>query len=111
MALPNFEHLNAHLPSAALKATRNAALLPADINFHRSMNTDFASNLDDFSSKVLSLTNRLLVLSSTIDSAGKSKGKLNSQDDVLDHFESVVVDRIDQLLERVVSVNILGNSV
>ncbi|KAF9015830.1 hypothetical protein BDZ89DRAFT_1094618 [Hymenopellis radicata] len=99
--VPNFEHINAHLPGAALKATRNAALLPADISFHKTMDQDFAQDLDEFSSKVLSITNRLLELSSTIDSAGKGKAKLESQDDVLDSFESCVVDRIDLLLERV----------
>ncbi len=103
--VPDFDHINAHLPGAALKATRNAALLPADISFHKTMDQDFAQDLDEFSSKVLSITNRLLELSSTIDSAGKGKAKLESQDDVLDSFESCVVDRIDLLLERVVSHN------
>ena len=67
------------------------------------MDPDFAKDLDEFSSKVLSITNRLLELASTIDSSGKGKGRLHNVDDVLDNFESCVVDRVDQLLERVVS--------
>ncbi|PBK67308.1 hypothetical protein ARMSODRAFT_1086260 [Armillaria solidipes] len=56
---------------------------------------------DAFSSKVLFLTNRLLELAATIDSSGKGKGKVRSEDDVLDNFETLIVDRMDQLLERV----------
>ncbi|KIY69320.1 hypothetical protein CYLTODRAFT_372907 [Cylindrobasidium torrendii FP15055 ss-10] len=97
----DFEQLNTKVPAAALKATRTAALLPVDILFHKSMDAAFAQDLDEFSSKVLSLTNRLLDLSSTIDSSGKSKGGLREEEDVLDRFDSCVVDRVDQLLERV----------
>ncbi len=99
----NFEELNTNIPRAALKATRNAALLPPDIAFHKSMDPAFAKDLDAFSSKVLFLTNQLLELAATIDSSGKGKGKVRSEDDVLDSFETLIVDRIDQLLERVVS--------
>ncbi|KAK0185739.1 ribonuclease H-like domain-containing protein [Armillaria mellea] len=85
----NFEELNTNIPRAALKATRNAALLPPDIAFHKSMDPAFAKDLDAFSSKVLFLTNQLLELAATIDSSGKGKGK------------TLIVDRMDQLLERV----------
>lgn len=91
----NFDEYTSELQSAALKATRNVLALPSDIGFHRSMDTDFSKDLDIFSSRVLSLTNRLLAL---VD----GKGKLSSQDDVLDSFHSLVVDSIDQVLERTV---------
>lgn len=97
----NFEELNTNIPRAALKATRNAALLPPDIAFHKSMDPAFAKDLDAFSSKVLVLTNQLLGLAATIDSSGKGKGKVRSEDDILDSFETLIVDRMDQLLERV----------
>ncbi|KAK0437138.1 ribonuclease H-like domain-containing protein [Desarmillaria tabescens] len=97
----NFEELNTNIPRAALKATRNAALLPPDLAFHKSMDPSFAKDIDVFSSKVLFLTNRLLELAATIDTPGKGKGKVRSEDDILDSFETLIVDRMDQLLERV----------
>lgn len=92
-----------NIPRAALKATRNAALLPPDIAFHKSMDPTFAKDLDAFSSKVLFLTNQLLELAATVHTSGKDKGKgkVRSEDDILDSFETLVVDRMDQLLERV----------
>ena len=105
----NFDAFNSDLQENALKTTRNALALPSDVAFHRSIDADFAKDLDDFSSRVLSLTNKLLSLvgtSDTIQSSlmGKGKGKLENQDDVVDNFHSLVVDSMDQLLERTVSV-------
>lgn len=107
IASGNFDDFNSQLQEKALKATRSALALPADVAFHRSMDSSFSKDLDDFSSGVLSLTNKLLVLVSTADPAqsarAKSKAKLENQDDVLDNFRSLVVDSMDQLLERTVS--------
>ena len=70
------------------------------------MDPELAQDLDYFSARVLSVANNLLALVSTADSTqntkGKGKLKLESQDDVVDSFQSLVVDTMDQLLERAV---------
>ncbi|KAH7923828.1 hypothetical protein BV22DRAFT_557849 [Leucogyrophana mollusca] len=100
----SFDEYNSTLQGTALKATRHAVSLPTDLAFHRSMDSDLAQELDAFSSRVLSLTNSLLALVSTSETAqnarGKGRAKLESQDDVVDGFHSLVVDSMDQLLER-----------
>ena len=107
IASSSFNDYNAQLQSAALKATRAAVALPSDIPFHRSVHPDFAQELDECSANVLSLTNKLLALSSTLNSSnggrGKGKARLELQDDVVDNFRSLVVDAMDQVLERAVS--------
>ena len=103
----SFDVFNSKLQASALKATRSAVGLPADIAFHHSIDPAFAKDVDAFSSRVLSLTNKLLNFVATADesqrSKGKGKAKLQSQDDVVDNFHSLVVDSMDQLLERTVS--------
>ncbi len=102
-----FDEQHSKLQASALKATRNAASLPADINFYRSIDTDLAHDVDAISSRVLNLTNKLLQLSSSTDkkvATGKGKAKLKDQDDVVDNFRSLVVDVMDQLFERTVSI-------
>jgi exosome complex exonuclease RRP6 len=102
-----FDDFNAQLQAKALKATRGALALPADVAFHRAMDSSFSRDLDGFSSGVLSLTNKLLGLVATADATHstrmKGKAKLENQDDVVDNFHSLVVDSVDQLLERTVS--------
>ncbi|KAJ3571226.1 hypothetical protein NP233_g3891 [Leucocoprinus birnbaumii] len=103
-----FDEYNTKLQTSALKATRNAATLPADINFYRSLDTGTAHDIDSISSRVLNLTNKLLELSNGVnDNApekakgkGKGKAKLEDKDDVVDDFHSLVVDAMDQLFER-----------
>jgi exosome complex exonuclease RRP6 len=103
----NFETYNARLLTSALNATRMAAGIPSDVAFHRSMDSGFAHELDAFTGRVLSVTNRLLSLVSTVDQSRASKGKarLGSQDDVVDNFYSLIVDATDQLLERTVRIH------
>ncbi|KAJ7229199.1 hypothetical protein GGX14DRAFT_417073 [Mycena pura] len=100
----SFLDLTSRVQTAALNATRSAAGLPTDIQFHRSIDSEFAEDLDTFSSRVLALTNNLLSLVATADpsqsSRLKGKAKLQTQDDVVDDFHSLVVDSMDQLLER-----------
>jgi exosome complex exonuclease RRP6 len=97
---------NGRLQTCALNATRKAAVFPPDVAFHRSMDSALAEDLDVFSERVLAVTNRVLSLISTVDQShiGRSKGKakLESQDDVVDNFHSLVVDATDLLLERTV---------
>ena len=107
----NFDAFNSDLQENTLKTTRNALALPSDVAFHRSVDADFARDLDDFSSRALSLTNKLLSLVATADTIqssriSKGKGKLENQDDVVDNFHSLVVDPMDQLLERTVSMTL-----
>ena len=106
-----FEEFNTQLQTAALTATRNSALLPTDLNFYRSLDRGLGKELDACSNRVLNFANRLLDLASTSGAASsRSKGKaqLRDNDDVTDKFRSLVVDAMDQLLERAVSSSI-GN--
>ncbi|KAJ7047939.1 hypothetical protein C8F04DRAFT_1023035 [Mycena alexandri] len=100
----SFPDFNSKVQAAALNATRSAAGLPADIPFHRSIDSELAEDLDAFSSRVLTLTNNLLSLVATADpsqsSRRKGKAKLETQDDIVDDFHSLMVDSMDQLLER-----------
>jgi len=106
MASASFDLHITRLQAAALGATRKSAVLPADIAFHRSMDPEFAQGLDAFSERVLAMTNKLLNLVSSVDQTktnrGKGKAKLENQDDVVDNFHSLVVDSMDQLLEKTV---------
>ena len=102
-----FNVCNTKLQTASLTTIRKAVSLPSDVAFHRSMDHSFAQDLDAFSERVLLITNKLLNLAATVDHSqgilGKGKGKLASQDDVVDNFHSLVVDSMDQLLEKTVS--------
>ena len=103
----DFEAYNNELQSKALTATRLAAALPSDIGFHRSTDADFARALDVCSEKVLLIANELLLFAAAsrngVSSRSKGKAKLTTQDDVVDGFQSLVVDVLDTLLERAVS--------
>lgn len=102
----NFDDFNTGLQVAALKSTKHALGLPSDLGFHRSMDPDFSKELDAFSARVLSVTNSLLNLAIPSDTSknfrGRGKVKLEDEDEVMDSFQSLVVDTMDQLLERAV---------
>ncbi len=101
-----FDSYYAQLQTAALKATKHAAGLPADLAFHRSVDSDLAKDLETFSKRVVSITNTLLDQASTIGNSksakGKGKARLEDEDDFLDRFEALIVEPMDQLLERAV---------
>ncbi|KAF9524119.1 hypothetical protein CPB83DRAFT_861782 [Crepidotus variabilis] len=111
-----FDTLNANLQSSALNATRKSAALPADIGFHKSLDHDLAQSLDAVSERVLSVTNKLLSLVSTVDQTkgvqGKGKAKLQIRDDVVDNFQSLIVNSMDHLLENadICMDNLLGKN-
>lgn len=105
----NFEEYILKLQASILSPTKHAFSLPTDIQFHKSIDRDFAEEIEACSTKVLSVTNRLLTLaaSSATNPGGKGKARLIAgQDGVVDDFDSVVVDVMDQLLEKVVSKNL-----
>jgi hypothetical protein len=106
LSKPAFDGYYAQLQTAALKATKHAAGLPADLAFHRSVDSDLAKDLETCSKKVVSMSNVLLDLMSTIGNSksakGKGKARLQDEDDFLDRFEALVVEPMDQLLERAV---------
>ena len=102
----NFEDYNLKLQTSILNPTKHAFALPTDIQFHKSIDRDFAEEVEACSTKVLSITNKLLTLAASSTTTLGVKGKTRlfvDQDDVVDDFDSVVVDTMDQLLERVVS--------
>jgi exosome complex exonuclease RRP6 len=103
-----FDGYYAQLQESALKTTKHAAGLPSDLAFHRSVDSDIAKDLEACSSKVVSITNMLLDLASTIGSSksakGKGKARLQDEDDFIDRFGSLVVEPMDQLLERAVCI-------
>ncbi|KAH9933267.1 ribonuclease H-like domain-containing protein [Amylocystis lapponica] len=99
-----FNEYNTALQGAALKATKHAAAIPSDIAFHRSVDRRVAREADAAAARVLALANRLLTLVSTADvtesARRKGKARLEGPDDVVDSFHALVVDSMDQLLER-----------
>ncbi|KAL5524580.1 RRP6 [Sanghuangporus sanghuang] len=94
----------ADVQKSILKAMKLAVALPADINFNRAIDNDFAREIDSCSVTTLELANRLLGHSTSsyaTNSRVKGKNKLEGQEDVVDSFGSLVVDVLDQLFERV----------
>ena len=104
--ISSFDAFIADIQGSALRATKLALGLPADIGFNRAVDDDFAREIDSCSVKALELTNHLLARSSaanqSFSSRVKGKRKLEEQEDVVDSFGSLVVDVLDQLFERVV---------
>ena len=99
-----FDTFSTSLQTKALQTTRHALALPQDLTFHRSLDSKVAAELDAFSGRVLKVTNSLLALAGTRVGDGKGKRrKLEHHDDVVDAFDSVVVDAMDVLFENVVS--------
>ena len=122
------ESFNEYLPiitSALDKLTTAANGLPStksDLSFHRTMDRRFANDLDEASSRLLHMTERLLAM---VDAGqlekkgrGKEKGtvkvapkaaektrrKLEEEEDVIDGYKRGVLGVVDGLLEDSVSV-------
>ncbi|KAJ3805248.1 hypothetical protein F5876DRAFT_91581 [Lentinula aff. lateritia] len=92
--------IDSQIQASALRATRNSTLLPSDIHFHRTMDAEFSKDLDIFSSRILSVANQVLALMGTADISTKGQSKLETEDDVVDNFHSIVVDTMDRLMEK-----------
>ena len=97
----SFDAYLSELQAAALNSTKLAVVLPADIAFHRSVDKDFARSIEACSEQTLKLANRILELS-TSQSHSKGKAKLQDEEDVLDSFQALVGDVLDQLFEQAV---------
>ncbi|KAH9179270.1 hypothetical protein EDB89DRAFT_2111416 [Lactarius sanguifluus] len=99
-----FDSYHTRLQASALKATKHAASLPTDLAFHRSVDPDLARDLEACSNKVISITNTLLNLASTVGGSksakGKGKARVRDEDDFLDRFGSLIIEPMDQLFER-----------
>lgn len=124
------EGFNEYMPviTAALDDLTTAANgLPtnkSDINFHRTMDRQFAKDLDDASSRVLQMTERLLSMVDSGQREAKGKGKdkadlkgapkaaekprrkLEEEEDVIDGYRRGVLSVVDGLLEDSVSANL-----
>lgn len=106
------------LQSAAVSSIKASMSLPKDISYHRSLDRNFGKRLDACSDRILTLTSRLLdyaEASNDIEGSStwrKDKGKrrLETEEDVVDDFHSRVVDVLDQLLERTVSISLWVNN-
>jgi hypothetical protein len=99
----NFDAHDQALQAAALKALKAAAgALPADIDFHRTLDSEYAAALDATAARVLAMTNSLLAYAEGAAGGAKGKSRLRDKDDVLDRFHAVVVDAMDGMLEQTV---------
>ncbi|KAJ3862649.1 hypothetical protein EV359DRAFT_74071 [Lentinula novae-zelandiae] len=94
------DEIDSQIQASALKAARNSMLLPSDIQFHRTMDAEFSEDLDIFSSRILSIANQVLALMETADISTKGQSKLETEDDVVDNFHSIVVDTMDRMMEK-----------
>ena len=89
--------------------------LPKDLSYHRSLDRKFGKRLDACSKRILDIVSQLLEYAEAGNIAegassagvgmGKGKGKrrLESEEDIMDGFHSLVVDVMDPLFERTVS--------
>lgn len=66
------------------------------------MDAEFSKDLDIFSSRILSVANQVLALMGTADISTKGQSKLETEDDVVDNFHSIVVDTMDRMMEKTV---------
>lgn len=112
------------ITSALDRLTTSANALPttrSDINFHRTMDRQFANDLDQASERVLKMTERLLIMVEVGQEEAKGKGKgkevkvgtkagastktrmkLEDEDDVVDGYKRGVLSVVDGLLEDAV---------
>ncbi|KAJ1976871.1 exosome nuclease subunit [Dimargaris cristalligena] len=92
----DFQDFSKTLFSRLVQLTKLANNVPTrDISFYRNVDPSFASQLDDCSSGLLKLSNRLVAFS-----ANESVTVLQNVDQVNNHYH-LVVDVMDGLLERV----------
>ncbi|KAK9718818.1 exosome nuclease subunit [Basidiobolus ranarum] len=90
----NFEDFSKSFFGTLIGATRAASVLPADLSFHKSLDLDLATAIDNCASKVLRMSNELLK-----HAGGDITDTFYDIDDVQDRYGGVV-DVVDNLLEK-----------
>lgn len=96
-----FDEYQTLLQRTALKATKQAFILPVDMDYQRTINKRFASDVDTFSARILYLTDKLVRFSAGVNVGGKGKGKsrIKEDEDLTERYKSSVLDTVDQLFE------------
>lgn len=111
--ITHFSEYEAALRSSVDSVVVASSSLPDDLSFHRSLDRQLGKRLDSNSERILTLTSKLLDLIDAGNHARRDNGRknddrkgkrrLDSEEDVVDNFHSIVVDVLDQILERAVS--------
>jgi exosome complex exonuclease RRP6 len=94
----DFKSLQDQIQAALIAATRTAGQLSSeDLGFHRSLNPEVGTILDEQSARLLVLSNQLLKSAASISETRSSP--LQDIDDVDNNWRGVV-DVVDSLLEK-----------
>jgi hypothetical protein len=102
VATDEYVDFESRLQAAAVAPTKKAMSLPQDLQFYRSLDSEFGEDLDACSDRLLNMINKMLAAVDGLSFQGKGKARLETVDDVLDNFNAIVGARIDSLLERTV---------
>jgi hypothetical protein len=96
--IADFEAWQTKLFQTLVKATKAANAIPAgDVSFYKTLDRDFANNMKEASASTLDMCNGILR-----QAGGQSVEELKDGDDMKDRFD-IVVDVVDNMLEKVVS--------
>lgn len=104
-----FAEYQAFLQKTIISAAKHATSLPpkTDLAFQRTLDRQFAKDLDACSARILGFTNRLLnLVGDAVPSSSRGKGKakeVTEEEDLTEGYHSRVVDVLDGLYENVVS--------
>jgi exosome complex exonuclease RRP6 len=106
-SLLDYEEYQNKVQTAVLGPTKRAFVLPNDMKFFRTLDSDFNEDLEACNSRILAVANKLLDLASSLEHAkGKKRHKrgpnAHNLEDVLDKFVSDVCEGLEPLLERTV---------
>src|SRR5260221_689639 len=91
-----FDEYQTSLQGTALRATKQAFVLPVDMDYQRTINKRFALDMDTLSTRILSLTDKLLKFSA---GNGKGKSRIKEDEDLTERYNSSVLDVVDHLFE------------
>jgi len=100
----DFDTWQAGLFATLVKATKASNAIPAgDVSFYRTLDPSFASDMNEASNATLDLCNKLLQ-----QAGGSWTEQLKDHEEVDERFD-IVVDVVDNLLEKVVRWSSLPN--
>ncbi|KAF8334683.1 ribonuclease H-like domain-containing protein [Cantharellus anzutake] len=94
-----FDEYQTRVQQVALKATKQAFILPFDIGYQRAANKQFSSDLDIVSARIMSLTDKLLRFSSDTHIRGKGRARIKEEEDLTQRYDTSVLDVVDHLYE------------